>query len=464
MLIDKGIVMPETDNQTAVSGQLPISVYTFQLEAIAKRFLNQEPFQFKTVRERIYLEFPSSEAVYDFTAILKYANFQSIKFSQEDCDKYLRGPNFGCRYERNYIQPNPQESELLHYGEMCAINIYTNEEYVKSINALLRGTFDFTERPDAARERFLHAVFCSSGLNKLTAPENVPLVVHRNEEFPDQDKNPKAYSRYVRVLRERINASMVSGVIQFEGFTSTSVDKDIINRKFSPHVEYEITLPSSYAKNIANFTSHRGEGAEYLIPPSTHMKINEYKQTEYQRIFKMEPVNDPIQPEYRVAKDLLHDLSQHIDRSIKRLDSGLLNQIGVFYSKTTTAKKKQDYAASLQLIYNLNECIEGGTVNPSTLFAEVDHILQDVDRINTISRKQNSLFFKPATPLKMDLSAQTNSMSKPVKETRSAQAFSDFKNKYQQMKNDMTSLTNPAKLTTIPSDDLNSSPTNPQKI
>ena len=272
---------------TLTEGPLPKSMYTYQLEAIARKLLMDNDFTFNKENNEYYMTI--DDIKFNWTEIIKYANLDQIELNRHDFylySKFIRSatekpslhPDFEPHYIRelyqDYYRDNRELPEpLISFQEMQAINVYTGGFYLE-MNALLRGEFDFGDRmKTSTKEAIIQSIMCASGLRKI--PETTITDAYRGGKMPSTMEH-----------NERIKAAEKHGVIQLSGFVSSSTDKE---KSFShkPVAFHFTNLKGVYIAPISQEPSEK----EFLISP-TQVQLNDYRFENNRHYFDGRMVSD----------------------------------------------------------------------------------------------------------------------------------------------------------------------------
>lgn len=347
-----------------VEGPLFKSIYTYQLEDIARQLMMNKSCLFTRENHEDYITIDNNK--YNLTAIIKHANFEHIELNPDDFKLYTqhaittnRPPYIISRlkpdnellyrrelyqdyYLKNQVIPDPPIS----IEEMHAINIYTGG-FFKKMNSLLRGTFDFeSESPLHAQEAIIQSVMCASGLRKI--PQTPIDEVYRGNSIPSEEEH-----------QERIQAAKNHGVVQLSGFISSSTEKTS-SFEHKP-VDFQLTnLKGAYIAPI----SQQPHEKEFLIPP-TQIQITDYVFEKNRHYFKARlvsdlaheairnPDNNESQHNANTRIKIKHErsLMTPIEELRDRLKSLPLNKCNlVFKANKTLIKTPHDFARVLEVL------------------------------------------------------------------------------------------------------------------
>ncbi len=162
----------------------------------------------------------------------------------------------------------------ISFAEMQAINIFTGAEYAK-INGLMRddrSKFNYRIVSLAIiRSTLLHSVFCASGLTKL--PETHYTQSYRGASLGTEQE-----------LQERIKAAAEQGVINLDGFVSTSVSEESSFTAKAIHFVFK-NLRGAYIAPI----SQNAHEEEFLIP-QTQVQILDFNMLQGHPVFNVSQV------------------------------------------------------------------------------------------------------------------------------------------------------------------------------
>lgn len=171
--------------------------------------------------------------------------------------------------EQRILLANFRSLQNLQYGEMRAIRYYTGDNF-KSINSLLRGQEE-SQKPDSITELLPHIAVAAHGLNHLP---DITLPSYQVIRYQDTTN-----------LEELKSRAKFDQVYQDPAFFSTAE----IGGVFSQN---EVTIKGTnlLGKLIAAISAHPDE-KEYLVPPSSQIKVTKYRASNNVHYFEVEGAN-----------------------------------------------------------------------------------------------------------------------------------------------------------------------------
>lgn len=259
-----------------VAGPHPKSIYTRQLEKIAKDLLLDKHFDYFESQDNVYIIIDDLE-IYNLSEIIKNTNFEHIELDSDCFDlyqQYLLRDTTVYEYSTafsvvpvlknyyldklyaNYDKKHKDRPEnCLSFEEITALSSYTQGVYA-SVNGLMRGTLKAQSSYNKhskydLKSSIIHCVLCASGLRKM------PVVdieeVYRGEKSP----------RPIDELTQFIKLASQGGVTSLEGFLSSSIQEGACY--WGGPLNYIFTnLKGVYIRPI----SEHPQEQEFLIPPT----------------------------------------------------------------------------------------------------------------------------------------------------------------------------------------------------
>lgn len=319
------------------------SPWTYQLEDLFRKITSNAQFTVKSDSGNTLFTFPDGSS-YNWSEIRKNANFQEISLEKSDYDlyrNYMKKPMNGCNldpkkeeqyrsalYEdyRKNGQPIPEPP--ITFEEMQAINVYTTETF-RSMNGVLRGTFEPTTDSHNARNAIIQSVMCAHGLMKIP------------QTFLDETYRGSGAEQ----LSEQISAAASQDVIKLDGFVSSSTSNDSQYVSGCP-VKLQIkNLVGVYIGPISHYPKEK----EFLLPP-TAIQITNYRQAyDGKHVFEASCVSE-------LACLSAKGLEKYIDDKSMDREDKFPFMLEKFELKLSSSVKKNDfegYAQARQLYRSL---------------------------------------------------------------------------------------------------------------
>lgn len=340
--------------------------HTINLEKLIKFHLNGGKIDIQPDNNKVYhasITLDSGKVqTFNLTQLLKFANFQHMKFSVEELNQFK---NFAIRKFANDINLLPLEEirksddignlKDLSYSEMLAINIYTSSKY-KEINETLRNHLD--EVFEARIFDFIvAAAVATTGILKI--PDSHIKVAYRTEGTADD------FSK--RRHQERVDIIKKGGGVHYEpALTSTSYDT-LAWQPGSVLIVYQGDLIGKDVHLISRYAHER----EFLIPPTQFLWTAHLDEQGKEYLLGV-PVRslDNLPPE-------VFEIEENLPLKIKsdlQLYSLLL--LESFKEKIMRLKKEIDASTQLkanQLIEKIASYLKKDDMEPSQLFQSVVH-------------------------------------------------------------------------------------------
>ena len=268
-----------------VSGPLPKSQYTTQLESLARELMqpNGNLLKIYNSRGNIWLDLPSGNQ-YNWSLIRKFANLQHIILNKDDFHLYkqyisrLSGYNSNWKstlhpskadiyrtelYKYHTAPRSSNPEDAIHFEEMAAINVYTGNNY-SQMNGMLRA--------DEQNSAFMHALIASvmaaSGIRKL--PATVIQDTYRQAS--------------VFALQEQIQAAAERTIISISGFVSTSTKQGAFCSA-SPMNFHYTNVTGIYVAPISQVQHER----EFLMLPGQFRYVGYGNAENNVHFFEVEP-------------------------------------------------------------------------------------------------------------------------------------------------------------------------------
>lgn len=304
------------DNYTPTQGPLFKSIYTEQLEALARELMQSNEFEIKKMGDEDFFIFENGSE-FNWTEIRDFANFQHITLDVDDFCLYANYLESGDidRIFRSGLEVDKEEeyrlalfngdeakknlsSPCISFQEMQAINVYTGGFYA-DMNALLRGTLDVYDNKQKTRKALITSVLCASGLQKV--PETTIVDTYRGAKYGTNSEQAA-----------RVRAAALGETIRLEGFVSTSTNN--VDPLFQTKPVY-FHFTNVRGMNIAPISQVPDE-REFLIPP-TYVQLNHYKHENGKHYFEGAVVEDVLslnndaierRDKIKLIKEALNDL------------------------------------------------------------------------------------------------------------------------------------------------------------
>ena len=260
-----------------VSGPLPKSEYTTQLEQLTRELMKPDGNQLK-IRwlpyHDTYLVLPNGTQ-YNWSKIRQFANLQHITLNGNDFELYKqyvsRLSNTDTWKPRlNHAHVESYRSQLnkfnaanhsfdpddeIRFEEMQAINVYTGPRY-NEINAILRDD----RQNNSLRHAVIASVIAASGVRKL------PATV-----IKDTYRKTSVFN-----LEEQIQAAAERGVVSISGFVSTSTNQGAFPLN-GPAASMKFHYTKVTGIYIAPISQYPGE-SEFLMLPGQFRYLAYYTQ------------------------------------------------------------------------------------------------------------------------------------------------------------------------------------------
>lgn len=266
-----------------VAGPSPKSKATFLLEELTRRLIVDGDFTVSIDEHGNDMLTFRDGARYNWTEILREANFKHILLTEADDVLFLtykaailkglpedeRKQSLDPEYKQDYVkalykhytetnQELPAPQDQITFSEMEALNRYTGNFHLKMHKVLKKQAPLNQLSPVDIRSTIINSVQCASGLSKI------PVVsIDRTVRFAEMDSSEQQHAR--------VTAAASGSKIVLDGFVSTSTtDNWYIGRP----IKYHFTnIKGAYIASISQMPTEN----EFLILP-TEIQLFDFKE------------------------------------------------------------------------------------------------------------------------------------------------------------------------------------------
>lgn len=311
------------------------SQFTYNFETIVEALLRGDPSHFTLENNQYFVEIGKNK--FNLSEILAKADLQQLVLNKTHCTQYVKflsnesrqtpqKPNYKGKANERFFRGNDKKGALknLHFAEMAALNIYT-QNYYEQMNAVLRGMIPFDSNKvdfqKSMKEVMLHIAMASTGLSKCPVKDIKICYRYDGKSLPQS---------IVQARIDSVNSSESDLKVTVEaGFTSTSKEKP----GGGMSGPYRTVFGGLVGKDIAAI-SYFPEEREFLIPPTQIKWITYNKDEQDNTYFLATPVNTPIGPEEGVKPGQKLGRKAIIDPIVARHETYMMNQLLRFAIET----------------------------------------------------------------------------------------------------------------------------------
>lgn len=327
--------LDEDGKRLLEQGPLPKSIYTVQLEKIIERLLFNEKVKAYKVHNKIFISFENTSEIFNLSDLVKNANFQHIKISDEALGRYDAFLKKFLNKDRIKIFSQEEVNTILGEKEThrfttadaMAVSFYTCDTGYNLINGFMRT--QNSQTTEMALDAAVHSCVLAQALTKLS---NNPNTVGRNESL--ENGKTKTAERYFSCYGENFSAKAGSqSIIKATGFLSTTGnidDKVKAEDKFANAKSKNHLMRFYYAKpgpSVKSFSELADEDELLMFPGQLQVLSTHYDKKSMRTIVDVRLISDLAEysPQfldaYTKEKDLDVLQNKHIQTLFAELSS-----------------------------------------------------------------------------------------------------------------------------------------------